>query len=236
MSCIGRNNNSAFSLIELVTVVMIVGILSAIAFRGYAEHRSRARSAEMYSYITIMEKNQQLYHQEWGTFLFLKNCTSVTARAAMQSNSRFITDGGESVQMRLNWAQVGSIFPIGTSTYFYMVANMGKFFRNGTAAGWADTWSRGPVTQPLYRAYTEFDYRVDTSGESQGCSGSNSYVSFYPTDFGAVANPNRAYDWVLISTTARLGSVSSECVAISRLMTFDSLTGNYHKRGFIEVR
>jgi prepilin-type N-terminal cleavage/methylation domain-containing protein len=230
-----KKMSSGFSLIELMTSVVIIGILSGVSINAYQRYKASARSVEMYNYVLNIERTQQMYHLDYGTFLFLKNSTSTTAQAAMQAGTDWVADGGESIQMQNNWAQVGRyVTTIGTRTRFNVVTNMGKFQRNGTAAGWSTTWNRGPITQPLYRAYDEFDVRINASGQNYVCANSSGVViSYYPTDFGAIPNPGRAYDWSLTGAVAKLGSRDGDCYQISRLLTFDSRSGEYKRSGFI---
>lgn len=57
-----------FSLIELMIVVAIVGILSAIALPSYQSYVQRARTAEAFTFLAEIRQRQESYRAEFGQF------------------------------------------------------------------------------------------------------------------------------------------------------------------------
>ncbi|HXI59700.1 MAG TPA: prepilin-type N-terminal cleavage/methylation domain-containing protein [Polyangia bacterium] len=61
-----------FTLIELMIVVVILGILSALAMVGFKKWIGRARSAEAIAILSEMNSKEQLYKLEFAAFLPLR--------------------------------------------------------------------------------------------------------------------------------------------------------------------
>lgn len=225
--------NQGFTLIELMTSLVIVGILTTAAVQNYQQMRANARTVELYQHITTTDKNLMAYHLEYGTFLFLKNVSSDIAIPAMQSGaSSFVVDGGEA-GMRDAWRYGNSgLSPIGSRVNYYLVALAGKFLNNGAVAPNNLTW-RGPVIRPGFLAYTTYGIGISENQQHASCTGQARVYEYYPTDFGAIPNPGRAYDWAQISAIARFGKTQYECYQFSRLLTYDSRSGDYKRSGFV---
>jgi prepilin-type N-terminal cleavage/methylation domain-containing protein len=59
-----RNNNLAFTLVELLVVISIIGVLSSTVFASLTSARQRAKNALKKEQMAIMLKSvEQLYHQ-----------------------------------------------------------------------------------------------------------------------------------------------------------------------------
>jgi prepilin-type N-terminal cleavage/methylation domain-containing protein len=61
-------NKKAFSLIELLVVVLIIGILAAIALPQYYKAMRRAKAAELISLIKAVAGAQDVYYLTHGTY------------------------------------------------------------------------------------------------------------------------------------------------------------------------
>lgn len=61
--------NNGFSLVELMTTIVIVGILSAIAAPAYSDYVKRAKLAEMYTTLGALQQVQIKQYYENGFFL-----------------------------------------------------------------------------------------------------------------------------------------------------------------------
>lgn len=61
-----------FTLVELMIVVVILGILAALATIGFRKYIGRARSAEAVAILSEMNSKEQLYKLEFASFLPLR--------------------------------------------------------------------------------------------------------------------------------------------------------------------
>lgn len=62
------NKNSGFTLVELLVVIIIIGVLSAIALPNFIKQVGKAREVEFYNAIGAINRAQQAYHWEKQTF------------------------------------------------------------------------------------------------------------------------------------------------------------------------
>ena len=63
-----KNGEKGFTLIELLVVIIIIGILAAIALPSFLNQTSKAKQSEAKTYVSTMNKTQQAYYNEKGTF------------------------------------------------------------------------------------------------------------------------------------------------------------------------
>ena len=64
----GSRNEAAFTLVELIVVVVIIGILSGIAIPSFQNASIKARQKEAAVLINSYMKAVQLYYMEFGTY------------------------------------------------------------------------------------------------------------------------------------------------------------------------
>ena len=57
-------NNKGFTLIEMLVVVLIIGILAAIALPKYQQAVEKSRAAEAMLFLNSLEKAETIYHHE----------------------------------------------------------------------------------------------------------------------------------------------------------------------------
>lgn len=84
-----RYRNSGFSLVEILVVVMIIGILSAIALPNYNEYVLKGKLAEAYSNLTTMQTKMEQYYQDnrrYGNTAATLAACPTAADAAAQTN------------------------------------------------------------------------------------------------------------------------------------------------------
>ena len=63
-----KNGEKGFTLIELLVVIIIIGILAAIALPSFLNQTSKAKQSEAKTYVSTMNKTQQAFYNEKGTF------------------------------------------------------------------------------------------------------------------------------------------------------------------------
>ena len=61
-----RRQDKGFRLIELLVVIIIIGILSAIALPAFLNQANKAKQSEAKQYIASINKGQQAYYAEMG--------------------------------------------------------------------------------------------------------------------------------------------------------------------------
>jgi prepilin-type N-terminal cleavage/methylation domain-containing protein len=73
--------SGGFTLVELMIVVVVLGILAALAMVGYRRYVAKARSSEAVAMLAEMSSKEQLYFLEFAQYLPLVNSSAVTPPA-----------------------------------------------------------------------------------------------------------------------------------------------------------
>jgi type IV pilus assembly protein PilA len=63
-----KQEGEGFTLIELLVVIIIIGILSAIALPSFLNQANKAKQSEAKTYVGSLNKGQQAYFTEKGSF------------------------------------------------------------------------------------------------------------------------------------------------------------------------
>ena len=81
-------DNKGFTLIELLIVVVIIGILAAIAIPKFSATREKAYFAAMKSDLKNLASQQEIYYSDWYTY-----STNATALGFVESNGVNVSIG-----------------------------------------------------------------------------------------------------------------------------------------------
>jgi prepilin-type N-terminal cleavage/methylation domain-containing protein len=160
-----RGRSRGFSLIELMVVVVVLGILAAIAGIGYRRYIAKARATEAVAMLAEMAAKEQVYFLEFAQFLPLVSGATVTAAAtgsATENASQFFprdpsASTFESVRtaasvtaLPLSW-QLAAIRPKDTVLYCSYFASAGLVGSNPVAGSLgAGLLGSTPITQPWF--------------------------------------------------------------------------------------
>ncbi|MFH1742728.1 MAG: prepilin-type N-terminal cleavage/methylation domain-containing protein [bacterium] len=113
-----RTNNQAFTLIELLIVVAIIGILAAIAVPNFMNARMRAKVAQVESNMKALSTATMAYATDHGVFPLHDhtfNCRGLTtpiAYIAQVPYDIFQNEGHDTVERRQRLSQnLGTIHP-----------------------------------------------------------------------------------------------------------------------------
>lgn len=80
-----QSDDHGFTIIELLIVMMTIGIISAIALPSVLNQASKAKQVEAKTYISTMNRAQQLYYLE--NFSFTNSIDSLELGLSNQTNN-----------------------------------------------------------------------------------------------------------------------------------------------------
>lgn len=135
-------SNKGFSLIELMVVVAIIGVLSAIGIPQYTKFQARARQSEAKSHLSALFTAETSFQSEWNVFTTdLRNA----GVAATGSNLRY-TAGFPASGCGAAYATMapGAPAEVAANIQIHMPA-----VTAATAATWNVNLGFGAVAQPL---------------------------------------------------------------------------------------
>ena len=101
----------AFTLIEVIITLIIIGILSTLAFTNYGSYRERVLDKEAIASLKLMQQAQKIYRMENAAYYPI-GTSSETGIAAINNNLKLFLN-------EQSWDYVaysGGAFGVGTST------------------------------------------------------------------------------------------------------------------------
>jgi type IV pilus assembly protein PilA len=164
---LGANARRAFTLVELLMAVAIIGVLSTLALVGYRKAITRARLGEATSMIASISTAQERYRGEFGTYL------NVSGALGHKGAAGTLCPAPEALKKKL-WAPAGCTG--GASWAALAVQNAGAmYYGYSTTAGTAGvvpadavTISSGTIAWPSAAALTRDWYVVTAAADTDG--------------------------------------------------------------------
>jgi prepilin-type N-terminal cleavage/methylation domain-containing protein len=137
-----RRGESAFTLIELMIVVIILGVLAAIAVPSFLEAFQTSKTSEVHALLRDIAAKQEAYKAEFGQYLNVSQTMDFgNRRPAIAPRNDFgwvDWDGGSDV-IGLGWRQLGFRPQSAVRFGYVVVAGMPGVVVAGVPAGLADT-------------------------------------------------------------------------------------------------
>ena len=133
--------NSGFTLIELLVAIVIIGLLSAIALPGFLSQAAKARGSEAKSILGTLNRAQQAYRIQNGTFA--NQITSLDVAL----NGKYFSYQMNSPNSQ-NASATASPLDINLKSYSAAVVQNNDFFGQVICESLISNVSAGPATAP----------------------------------------------------------------------------------------
>jgi len=210
-----RKNLNGFTLIELMVVIVIIGILAAIAVPSYNKYVVNAKISEAYTLMDAIGKKQLTYHSENKEFYNLN-----------QPNPQNLDT--KTIFAHPNWEDFNYPIAVGVGVYFVYRAWAGKIDSGGNElVNVGDSISGYGFTQLSNASIIMARHQDGTA-----CNA----ASLTATDAG-IASEN-GLDWSIVVAVADMDNdYGSSCTALVRVLESSSATQNNpaYSGGFLAI-
>ncbi len=78
-------NRRAFTLTELIVVILIVGIIGGIGIPGFSKARAKADKNQAIAYLRNIRTAEKMYYAKWRTYLTLANSEEIRNELRIES-------------------------------------------------------------------------------------------------------------------------------------------------------
>jgi len=141
-----RNKNFAFTLIELLIVIAVIGLLSIMSVAYLQSAKAKARDVDRLGYIKQLQQSLDFYYDKNGNFPISSNCGATTPSTdwcnsiESLSGNRWIRDDGSANLSEFltndpidpSDSGVATYPPLDGGTYFYLsndaIGSSGKWY------------------------------------------------------------------------------------------------------------
>ena len=103
-------SEAGFTLVELMIVVGIIGLLSAIAVPNFISYQARSRRSEAYVNLAAVARIQSTYHAERGEFFEAGAWPNFAAYGGLSTRKMEWDAASEAAYAELGWRPEGQVF------------------------------------------------------------------------------------------------------------------------------
>ena len=104
-----RRRTAGFTLIELMIVVTLIGVLSAVAIPGFLRYQMTSKRAEAYTNLVAVSKAQKAYYAEFGTYISVLG-EPITTTSIPPSKSKRSSASVTTAFSLLGWTPEGNVY------------------------------------------------------------------------------------------------------------------------------
>jgi type IV pilus assembly protein PilA len=104
-----RTRAAGFTLVELMLVVVLIGILGAIAIPNFMGYQAKARRSESYSNLKAIATSERSYQAEAGTFLAVAPYPDWTPYGGLGVHQMDWDAASEAAFAELGWSPEGRV-------------------------------------------------------------------------------------------------------------------------------
>ena len=188
-------STAAFSLVELMIAVTVIGILASLSVASYGKYKIKAKVAEANQFIANIQKAQSTYLLDNGTY-----------RTLSANPTTLIPEATNQIELQDSWTAIGSPIPVGAKTYWGYAAIAGYVDGSSTEYEIA-----ADGTSAVAGGYTFGPHPTSGSGTCPSTSD--------PADVGLTLSDN--INWVLIIATADFIDDGGSCSLLFQTLIHD---------------
>ncbi|MDA3864925.1 MAG: prepilin-type N-terminal cleavage/methylation domain-containing protein [Deltaproteobacteria bacterium] len=148
------NYNKGFTMIELMMVVVVIGILAAIAIVQYSSQQAAAKTSEVAPMFAEIKKSQYAYKAEYGQFLSTGSSESDLYPVLLGSGEPKKKDWNPSTSS--NWYKLG-VSPQTNQVYCGYVTMAGSAGTAPSGTWGSELFSAGTPQKPWFYLVAQCD-------------------------------------------------------------------------------